>query len=137
MMNRSVVFVDHVWTESRRLELAIHIGRDDERISLEMPNQGMQRIKPRMWPGIPVELQPMSVEAPGKTRILNELGRSSHGLEVDAKLGKHGICPPKPIRAAKVWKAGIHPHTGTRDDDEALGFTGENHELLLCITHHM
>lgn len=120
-MNRAVVLVDHIWTESRRLELTIHIGRDDERIALEMPNQGMQRIKPRMWQGIPVEIQPMAVEPPGKTGILNKLCRSSHGLKVDTKLGKHGICTPESVRPAKIGKAGIHPHACTRNDNKTLG----------------
>lgn len=108
MMNRTVVLVNHVWTESRRLELAIHIGGDDERITLEMSNQGMQRIKPRVGPGIPVEIQPVTVEPPGKPRILHELSRSGHGFEIDAELCQHGICPPESMRPAKIRQSRIN-----------------------------
>lgn len=104
MMNRPMVLVDHIRTESGFLELAIHIGRDNERIALKMPDQGMQCIKPRMRPSIPIEIQSMAVEPPRKPGILDEFGRCSHGFEIDAELGKHRISAPKTVCPTKVWK---------------------------------
>lgn len=105
--------------ETRLLELAVHIGREDADAAgrPEFAQQAETAVGQRLA----VQVQPVAVEPPGQLGVLGEVTRVGDLLEPQAEPRVRRVRAPEPFAAPEVRQPGVDAHPGAGADQERAG----------------
>ena len=112
VVDRAVDLVHPVGIEPGAQELAVDVGRVDERPERPPPGPPAQDAEPRMGLRLAIEVQAVAVEPPGKVGVVAEPAGVGQGGETQAESGVGGIGAPEPFAAPEVGQAAVDPHAG-------------------------
>lgn len=113
-------FADLRFCKTSPLKLAIHIRGKHETAMFQACGDLLQDSEAGVRNGVPVQGQPVAVEAPGELWGAQEGIRAGDVLEGDAGPAKGRVGAPQAAIAAKVGQAGIYPHAGAGGDEQAV-----------------
>src|SRR5438132_13040468 len=137
-MHRAVDFCQGFCIETCTLKMPVDIGGKDEGAGGHSLRPGKHDLKACVWLRGAVEIQTMSVKAPGQRRISREPARVRDRHEVQAELFIRRIGAPKSLRAAKIRQTRVDSHAGAGADQKSVGlpdrFSGS---LQFWLVRHM
>jgi hypothetical protein len=118
--DRAVAFDDPVTIEPGALELAVHVRCEDERPERWPSRQPQESKKPGVRAGRSIEVQAVSVEAPGQVWIVVEPTRIGQVDERQTELAIGRVGVLKSVIAAKVGQPRVDPHPRPGGDEEQV-----------------
>src|SRR5436190_13473947 len=111
---------DALGLEAGALEMAIDIRGVDKRAMLHPRRPSAQDRKASVRGCIPIEIEAMSIEAPGQLRGIAEPAWAGQGDEVKAELRVRRIRVPEPVIAAEIRHSGIDAHARAGADQQRV-----------------
>ena len=120
-MDRTVALNDTLGSKTGFLELPVHVTCKDKHPRPQPFAHATQNVEPRMRHGRPIEVQTMSVEAPGQFGIVDKGTRIGNLFKTDAGGTECRISPPETLRPAKIGQTRIDAESGTGSKQQTIG----------------
>ena len=121
VMDGAMHFADALGGETGLLELAVDVAGEYLGAVFFAGGELKQQAETGVRCSAPIEVEAVTVEAPGEPRVVLEGGGVGDRLEVDAGLAEGRIDAPETARPAKVRQAGIDAHAGAGGDQQRVG----------------
>ena len=101
--------------------MSVDIAGEDKGLVGHLLSPLSEDLKAIMWGRVAVELEAVSVESPGFSRILVEPSRVGHLGKADSGVAECGVGFPETFVATEGGEAGVGSHAGTGTDEESIG----------------
>ncbi len=113
-------FHDLVCGKTRALKMSIDIRSEHKSPLFHLFCPPAEDLKSGMRLRLAIQVQAMSIEAPGQGRIISKPTRIGQGNEIEAEFLVRRIGLPKALIAPEVRQTRIDSHAGAGADQESL-----------------